>query len=131
MTDVGHGKLKLPPEETQSSYERVLEWNNQTERDEISARDTFKRRPGSLPNNEHHPEHLNPLRDDMALPNMNDSDLFDVIAYGHGGPEEMEQGKSSFVNVEDVSEVRFDSKFDWKLSTYIFIFASPKILDRL
>ncbi|XP_028411547.1 5'-AMP-activated protein kinase subunit gamma-1-like [Dendronephthya gigantea] len=92
MNNVDNGTLKLPPEETQSSYERVLEWNNQAERDEIPSRDAFKRRP----------EDVSPLPDDMALPSMNDSDLFDVITYGHGRPEEMEQGKSSFVNVEDI-----------------------------
>ena len=66
MTNESSGKFALPPEATQSSYERVLEWNNQTAAEPAHLA-AFNRRPGSVPNDQHNPEGMESLRDDMAL----------------------------------------------------------------
>ena len=110
MTNKDNEKLILPPEATQSSYDRVLEWKTQTEGE--GDRDTaFKRRPGSVPNDEHHPEGLGSLRDDMALPHRTDANYpFDVSGFEqwvqHGGAQQMAQGKANFVHIDEVQYVK-------------------------
>ncbi len=108
MTNENDEKLILPPETTLSSYERVLEWNTEEEREEVHPIG-FIRRPMSVPSDEHHPQGMGSLRDDMALPLKAEStDPFDVIGYEQwGGNEtrEMDQGKVEFVNVDEVSLV--------------------------
>jgi hypothetical protein len=110
MTNKDNEKLILPPEATQSSYDRVLEWKTQTEGE--GDRDTaFKRRPGSVPNDEHRPEGLGSLRDDMALPHRTDAHYpFDVIGFEqwvqHGGAQQMAQGKANFVHIDEVQYVK-------------------------
>lgn len=76
MNNEGIEKLAFPPEATQSSYERVLEWNTQTA--------AFNRKPGSVPNDKHNPEGMESLRDDMALEQHlpDSSDRYDAIGYG-------------------------------------------------
>lgn len=106
MTYEDHEKLQLPPEATQSSYERVLEWNNQAEREDLPSIElnTFKRRPGSVPNDGHHPIGMGSLRDDMALPTgPSNADPFDVIGYEQWD-EAMEPGKSNFVTFDEIAD---------------------------
>ena len=99
MTNVDSEKLRLLPEATQSSYERVLEWNNRVEEEEARPI-AFLTRPGSVPNDEHHPQGLSSLRDDMAVTDSNDP--FDVIGYEqwgeHTGAVQMDQGKTNYVD---------------------------------
>jgi hypothetical protein len=81
MSSEDSDKLRLLPEATQSSYERVLEWQTETEREEAHPI-PFLRRPVSVPSDEHHPQGLGALRDDMALPRTDSNDVFDVTGYG-------------------------------------------------
>ena len=103
MTNKDSETLRLLPEATQSSYERVLEWNNQAEQEEARPI-AFLRRPGSVPNDEHHPQGLSSLRDDMAVTDSNHP--FNVIEFEqwgqHAGTLQMDQGKTNYV--DEVSE---------------------------
>ena len=73
MTNTKNDKLQLPTEEKQSSYERVLQWNAQTERS----------------NDEH--QNLEP----QHLAARSSVDPFNGT--------EFEPIQTSFVNIEDVS----------------------------
>ena len=80
---------KLLPQVTQSSYERVLEWNNQAEQEANHM--AFRRRPGSVSSGEHPPQGLSSLRDDMALTDLNDP-------FDFNGHEQWIQHQASFVD---------------------------------
>ena len=105
MANEGSEKLVLLPDATQSSYERVLEWNTQAAAD--AAHLAAFNIQGSVPN-EHNPEDMNSFRDDMALQQHlpHSTDAFHVIGYTQWDERNrIGQTKAGFDEVSSVMSV--------------------------